>query len=157
MATVRSATASANAPASGHGFAGSKKTAYGKYAYTTAGPLGGDTIVMCRLPKGAVILGGRFRGRLMESTTSSATLDIDIGITSGDTDTDAFGNLGVLSGAAKTGIQVGTGYNYAFGGVLLSDGPLTLTKESEIGLTVVTSSFGFVSSVLSLEVDYVLP
>jgi len=50
MATVRSATASANAPASGHGFAGSKKTAYGKYAYTTAGPLGGDTIVMCRLP-----------------------------------------------------------------------------------------------------------
>lgn len=157
MATVRSSTASANAPVSGHGFAGSKKVAYGEYAYTTAGPAAGDTIVMCRLQKGAVILGGRFRGRLMESTTSSATLDIDIGITSGDTDTDAFGNNGVLSGAAKTGLQVGTGYNYPFGGVLLSDGPLTLTQESEIGLTVVASAFGFVSSVLSLEVDYVLP
>lgn len=157
MATVRSTTASANAPASGHGFAGNKKTKYGFYSYTSAGPAAADTIVMCRLPKGAVILGGRFRGRLMELTTSGATLDIDVGITSGDTDTDAFGNLGVLSGAAKTGIQVGTGYNYAFGGVLLDNGPLTLTQESEIGLTVVASAASFVSSILSLEVDYVLP
>lgn len=157
MATVRSSTAAADAPANGMGLAGTKKTAYGSYSYTSAGPAAADTIVMCRLPKGAVVLGGRFRGRLMELTTSGATLDIDVGITSGDTDTDAFGNLGVLSGAAKTGIQVESGYNYAFGGVLLSNGPLTLTTESEVGLTVVASAASFVSSVLSLEVDYVLP
>lgn len=157
MATFRSDTASANAPASGHGFAGSKKTGYGMYHFTAAGPAAADSIVMCRVPKGAVILGGRFRGSLMESSTSGATLDMDIGIISGDTDTDAFGNLGVVVGAAKAGIQVESGYNYPFGGVLFSGGPLTLTSESEVGLTVVASATNYQSGWLSLEVDYVLP
>lgn len=157
MATLRSDTASANAAAPGHGFAGNKKTGYGAYHVTTASPAAGDSIVMCRVPKGAVILGGRFRGSLLESSTSGATLDLDIGIISGDTDTDAFGNLGVVVGAAKTGTQVETGYNYPFGGVLFSGGPLTLTSESEIGLTVVASATNYQSGWLSLEVDYILP
>ena len=157
MATFRSDNAGANVAAPGHGFGGNKKTGYGTYHFTSAGPAAADSVVMCRLPKGAVILGGRFRGGLMESSTSGASLDMDIGIISGDTDTDAFGNLGVVVGAAKTGIQVESGYNYPFGGVLFSGGPLTLTKESEIGLTVVASATNYQSAWLSLEVDYILP
>lgn len=159
MATWRSdLTGVAGAPAPGLGLAGTKKVGYGTVHFTSAGPAAGDSIVMCRVPKGAVILGGRFRGSLLESSTSGASLDLDIGIISGNTDTDAFGNLGVVVGAAKTGLQVETGYNYPFGGVLLTSGyPLTLTSESEIGLTCVASATNYQSGWLSLEVDYVLP
>jgi len=157
MATYRSSTAPANGAAPGHGYAGEGLRTYGTYHFESAGPAASDSVVLCRLPKGAVITGGKFFGSLMESTTSGATLDLDLGIISGDTDTDAFGNLGVVVGAAKTGVQVETGYNYQFGGVLFSGGPLTLTKESELGLTIVTSATNYQSAWLSMFVDYKLP
>ena len=155
MATTTATTAAASYPASGHGFAGSKKTARGSVTIT-AGPTAADVYEMLRLPKGAIVTGGRFFGKSLEVSTSGAALDIDVGTAA---DTDRFGNFGVLSPAAVAGVKPEVGYNYPLGGTLLSEGFQTMTAETVVQLTVVASVTLFTTGggALNLEVDYVMP
>lgn len=157
MATVSTDQASATKPVSGHGFAGTKKQAYG--VYTVSASLAATTIIrMCRVPKGAVVMGGILRGSGVEVTSN--TLDIDVGYESNGTDTadpDAFGNFGTLFATVIAGTKPEQGYSYPLAGVLLTGGPKTLAEETIIGLTVNASATTFTSGVLSLVVDYIVP
>lgn len=157
MATVSTDQASATKPVSGHGFAGTKKQAYGIYTVTASLPAA-TIIRMCRVPKGAIIMGGILRGSGVEVTSN--TLDIDVGYEGNGTDTadpDAFGNFGTLFATVIAGTKPEQGYSYPLGGVLIATGPKTLAAETIIGLTVVASATTFTSGVLSLVVDYIVP
>ncbi len=51
------------------------------------------------------------------------------------------------------------GYDWPLGGLLVSDGPFTLQDDATVYVTVVASAGAgsFVSAVLALEVDYLIP
>jgi len=160
MTTLTADNAAATVPVGGHGFGHTKKQAYGTYLVTAS--LAATTIIrMCRVPKGAVVTGGRLFGGKLETTTSGATLDIDVGYEANGTDTadpDAFGNFGVLNAAAVTGVKPEPDtYHYPLAGVLLTAGPKALAAETIIGLTVNASATNFTSGTLGLVVDYELP
>lgn len=81
---------------------GNLRVAYGE-ASVTENPEDGDIWPLCKLPKGAVVLGGYFYASDIDSGTE--TLDIDLGYAANGVDTadpDAYVNAGVLSGDAIT-------------------------------------------------------
>ena len=103
MATFTADRAAKGAPTAGSGDGGSLKYAYGTLDIA-ANPTDGDIYEMCRLPAGAVILGGWFRGDRLD-TNATETLDLDLGWAANGTeaaDPDGLGNLGVLTGDAFT-------------------------------------------------------
>ena len=75
--------------------------------YTPGTILAGDRFLMARLPKGAVIVGGRVYGGNLDSTGSgSALLDMDVGVDMGGTvDTDPLGTFCIWSSAAVTSVR----------------------------------------------------
>lgn len=164
MTTHTGARAASTFPVAGHGWAGVRKTAYSEVVTFTSQPIAADVYEMVKLPKGAVIVGGRLRGTTMETITTagSGTLDIDIGTS---VSSDAFGNLGVLGlafAASSAGGKMDAGYNITLGGLLWS-GPVVCSAETTIQVTIVASATGFTSAasaadpVMWLEVDYLLP
>lgn len=161
MTTWTATVAGSTKPVNGMGLAGTKKTKTGSVTFTSAGPAAADTIEFVRVPKGAIVTGGRFYGGTLEVSTSGAALDIDIGWADNGTDTsdtDGFGNFGVLSTAAVTGYKPETAvFHYPLGGVLFTAGPKTFAAETVIKGTVVASSSNLASGTLFLEVDYVVP
>jgi hypothetical protein len=119
--------------------------------------LANDRILLARLPKGAVIVGGRVYGKNLDSTGSgSALLDIDIGVDMGGTvDTDQLGNFGVWSSAAVTGVKPEVGYDMPLGGVLRTAGPQTMTGDyNHVYATVVASAAGQTAGLIGLELRY---
>lgn len=116
-----------------------------------------DRILLARLPKGAVIIGGRVYGKNLDSTgTGSALLDIDIGVDMGGTvDTDQLGNFGIWSSAAVTGIKPEVGYDMPLGGLLRTAGPQIMTGDyNHVYATVVASAAGQTSGSIGLELRY---
>lgn len=120
-----------------------------------AHPVTGDVYEMIKVPKGALILGGRLFGPSLVTAGTSTGYDIDVGWAS---NTSALGNLGVLSPAAVAGYKPELGYNYPLGGLLLSSGPQLMDMDRTIILTVNTSaaSASFVAAGLTLEIEYVM-
>jgi hypothetical protein len=119
--------------------------------------LANDRILLARLPKGAVIVGGRVYGKNMDSTGSgSALLDIDIGVDMGGTvDTDQLGNFGIWSSAAVTSVKPEVGYDMPLGGVLRTVGPQTMTGDyNNVYATVVASAAGQTAGTIGLELRY---
>ena len=89
--------AESNVAPRGTGGANDAQVIYSTYTNTgTPTLLANDRILLARLPKGAVIVGGRVKGQNLDSTGSgSALLDVDIGVDMGGTvDTDQLGNFG---------------------------------------------------------------
>ena len=159
MTTYTATKGAAGIPVPGHGFGGNKKQAWGVYS-VTASLAAGDIIRLCRLPKGAVVTGGRFFGSKIEISTSGAAFDVDVGYEANGTDSadpDAFGNNGVLVHAAVSGVKPELGYNYPFGGVLNTAGPKTLAAETIVGLTITASALNFTTGVLGVVVDFEVP
>ena len=81
---------------------GNQRVAYGSFTLTET-PEVGDIYQLCRLPKGAVVVGGYFA--TTDIDTGTETLDIDLGIAANGVDSadpDYFCNSGVLSGDAIT-------------------------------------------------------
>ena len=66
-----------------------------------------DIYLMCKLPKGAVVFGGRFRSSRLASGTSagSTTLALNFGLNGAFTDA-----LGVSYSAASASVAFGSGY-----------------------------------------------
>jgi hypothetical protein len=154
MATVTATRAASTFPVSGMGEAGTVKAAYGQVSIT-ANPAAATVYEMCRVPNGAVILGGEFFGTRLESATT-VKLDIDVGLGS---DTDALGNFGPLRGSAVTAIRPEVGYRYPLGNLVMVTGPQTASGETIVNLTVNASARTFLTGGgnLNVLVWYLVP
>lgn len=158
MTTFTAARASATLPVAGHGFASNLKVASGVIE-VTANPVAADIYQMCRVPKGAVVVGGWIRSDDLD-TNATETLDIDVGWAANGVDagnSSGFGNLGVMGTDTVAGIKPESGYNYPFGGVLATDGPQAFAAETIIQVTCVATAATFAAGTLSVVVLYYLP
>lgn len=139
--------------------------AYGTYAIA-ANVEAGDIFEMCKVPAGAVILGGALYGADLD-TNATETLDMDVGwAANGGTgtydavDTDGLGNFGVINGDAfATGnVSNVAGINYPLNGPHLSTGVFpTFTKETTIQVYVNAACATFSAGSISVVVYYVVP
>lgn len=168
MTTYVAAAADPKRPASAAGESRSKKVAFGTIEITTA-VAAADIITMCRLPKGAVVVGGRILGDKLASgaTAASESLTIAIGIdqaavTGDGTSVGAASMVNsllgtqILSGIAVSTTKPETGYNMPLGGLLITNGGFTVGAEANVNIVIQASAGGgsFSSGTLSLEVDY---
>lgn len=150
MATLTGSRAAANFPVSAYAGAGVLQVAYGSYTLA-ANPTAADVIAFCKVPAGAVVIGGHFRGEDIDTGTEA--LDIDIGWAA---DTDGFGNFGVLTGDATTDVKPEVSILYPLNGTLKS-GPVTFTSETTIIGTVNVAANAGGTGVLWVSVFYVVP
>lgn len=119
-------------PAAAAGPAMNLKVATGTIEIT-ANPTAGDIYEMCRLPRGAVVVGGHLMADDLDTGIESLDMDIGWKATSDEvTDTDGFGNLGLLSGDAVTDIKPEVSLFYPLGGVLRTAGPKLFTQEAVV-------------------------
>lgn len=124
-----------------------------------ANPIAADIYEMCRIPAGAVVVGGWIRSDDLD-TNATETLDLDVGWLANGSDAadpDGFGNLGVFTTDTVAGIKPETGYNFSLGGVLATDGPVTFAKETVIAVTCVATAATFAAGTLSVGVYYLSP
>ena len=132
MATYTTTEAAAGAAALGHGFAGNVKAAVGSLELGTA-LANNDVLQFCKVPAQAVVFGGWLMGDDLD--TGTETLDIDIGWAANGTeaaDPDGFGNFGVITGDAVTGIKPEVSIWLPLGGVLRTGGPQLFSAETRI-------------------------
>jgi hypothetical protein len=131
MATVTADRAASTFPVFKGSGAGNLCVAYGVYEH--ASNLAAATIIeYCKVPAGAVVIGGWFRGDDLDTGTEE--LDIDIGYAAnGDVsaDPDAFGNFDVITGDVVTSLKPEVTILYPLNGTL-KDGPVTFTRETTI-------------------------
>lgn len=123
----------------------------------SANPVAADIYVMCKIPAGATVVGGWIRSDDLD-TNAAETLDLDVGWLTNGTDAadpDGFGNLGVMGTDTVAGIKVEGGYNFPFGGILITDGPKTFVAETTIAVTCVATAATFAAGTLSVVVQYV--
>lgn len=128
IGTVAAARAAATFPVAAGGSAGQVLAAWGTYDIAAA-TADGDIIQMCRVPKGATVLGGWLIGEDID--TGTETWDADFGwAANGDeiADPDGFGNMGVITGDAVGSAEAGI--FCPLGGVLRTDGPKTFNAET---------------------------
>lgn len=157
MATITGTRAAASFPAFKALGAGIVCAAYGSYDFA-ANPTVSDVIEMCKLPAGAVVLGGWLR---MEDIDSNATetVDIDIGWAANGAvvaDPDGFGNFGVMNGDAVTNYLPEGGTLFPLNGTL-KDGFATFTKDTVVTATIVAAAATFAAGTMSVVVLYVNP
>jgi len=138
-------------PAYSGGGGGQLCVAYGSYDFAV-NPTIADTVEFCRLPKGAVVLGGHLRIEDID-TNASETFDMDIGTAA---DPDAFGNFGPRTGDAVTDYLPEGGTLLPLHGTL-KDGPVSITAETVVIGTIVAASATFAAGTATLVVHYVTP
>ena len=135
-----------------------------------------DTYYFGKLPKGALITGGRiYSGRLASGTCpSSCCVELVLGVdqilknASGTSFTVAsltsgLGHFGPINYATSTSSNPNTnqhveGYNSPLGGLLLTQGPLTVTADDTnvfATLVVAAGNGSGISGYLNLDVDYI--
>lgn len=157
MATQTATRAASSFPvAGGVGNAQSLKVAHGTVTLS-ANPAPGEILEMCKVPKGAVVVGGWLRGDAVESTATAGGLTLNLQIGDSD-DPDRFLSPTVVNPLPVVGIKPETGYNIPLGGLLISAGPQTMTSEKTIRVTVTASATNFVTGAqLFLDVHYYVP
>ena len=154
LSTTRSASDFPVFKASG---AGIVCAAYGTFALA-ANVEDGDIFEMCRLPAGAIVIGGWVNADDMD-TNATETLDMDVGWADNGTDAadeDGFGNLGVWEGNAVSDIHPEAFNHFPLGGVL-KDGPKTFAAETIIQIEVNTVSATFAAGDMTVVVLYLNP
>lgn len=157
MTTFTAARAAANVPVAKPP-GGAMAVAWGTIE-VTANPVANDVYQMCRIPAGAVVVGGQIWSDDLD-TNATETLDLDVGWAANGTesaDPDGFGNLGVMGTDTVAGIKPESGYNYQFGGTLITDGPRTFSKETIVQVTCVATAATFAAGTLSVAVYYYVP
>jgi hypothetical protein len=152
MATTTGTRAAASFPAFSAIGAGILCRAYGHYDFA-AEPAAADVLELCKVPRGAVILGGFIRMADLD-TDATETLDFDVGTAA---DTDAFGNFGVQTGDVVTGYLPEGGILLPLHGTLATDGPVTVTADTVIQVTFVDDPATFGQGNVTLCVDYICP
>lgn len=157
MATLTATRAAADFPVRKHHGAGLLQVAYGSYDLA-ANPTAADVIKFCKLPAGAVVLGGWLRGEDLD-TNGAPTLDIDVGWGANGVeiaDPDGFGNFGALNGSAVTNYLPEGGFLVPFNGTL-KDGPVSFSAETTIQAVVNTAAATFAAGTLTVVVHFVVP
>lgn len=170
MTIFTAARAGASKPSVAAGWSLDVKRAWGTIEYgATAAPAAADTFVMCKLPKGALIVGGYLQGDKLDSNgTGSSLLSINIGIdkaittatgtavTAASTSNCLASNWVLGSDAvAISGYQRADGVrNTPLGGLLLTDGPLLVSDEANAYITINASALAVTTGTLTLMVDY---
>lgn len=157
MATLSATRAASTFPVFKGVGAGNLCVAYGTYEVAT-NPTAADIIEFCRVPKGAVVVGGWLMGDDIDTGTEA--FDIDIGWAANGTDAadpDGFGNFGVLSGDVITELKPVAGLYNPLQGVLLTSGPQAFAAETVIQGVVNAAANAGGTGTLSLVVLYVVP
>ena len=158
MATFTATRAASTAPAFQAVGPGILCAAYGTIE-VTANPVAADVYEMCRIPAGAVVVGGRIYSDDLD-TNVAETLNLSVGWLNNGTDAtnaSGLGLIGVQGTDTVAGIKYEAGYNYYLGGVLASDGPKTFAAETVIAVTCVATAATFAAGTLSVVVHYVNP
>lgn len=158
MTTFTAGRAASTAPVAKGPGGGALCVAWGTIE-VTANPVTSDVYEMCRVPRGAVVVGGRIMSDDLD-TNGTETLDLDIGWLGNGVDAadpDGFGNLGVMGTDTVPGIKAEGGYNYPFGGVLITDGPKAFAAETTIAVTCIATAATFAAGTLSIVVYYTVP
>lgn len=152
MATYTADRAAANFPVFQSHEPGSLCVAYGVLELD-AEPAAASTAAMCKLPRGAVILGGYLRGNIIDAHADSETLDINVGIAGND---DMLLNGGVLDCDAVANYLPEGGFLIPLHGEL-ANGPIRLDAETEILVTFVDDPATFIdgTGVITLVIHYV--
>lgn len=170
MTTYTATRAAAGFPEYKPGGSGDRAVAYGTIDLTTA-LAATDVIKMCKLPRGAVVLGGTILGDALASgaTAASQSMVLNVGVdcsvttATGTNVATTSTSTALASGTIPNGAAVANvkdaGYNWPLGGLIKSDGPFTLQDNGTVYITVVASAGAgsFTSGTLSLVVDYVVP
>lgn len=142
--------------------AGNLAAAYGTYTWAAALETG--TVSLCRLPAGAVVIGGWIMGDDLDTGTEA--LDFDIGWAANGVeavDTDGFGNFGVVTGDAFAAgnLSVAAGINYwlpAVTGCKLADtGPVSFTNETVITMTINAAANAGGTGTITVVLLYLVP
>lgn len=131
--------------------------AYGTYELA-ANVEDGDIFEMCKLPKGAVVLGGHVYADDLD--TGTETLDMDVGWAANGTDAadpDGLGNFGVWTGDAVAGVKPEVGISMPLGGVLLTAGPKAFAAETTIQVEANAAAATGGTGTLTVVVYYVCP
>jgi hypothetical protein len=150
MATLSASKAGAGVPVTQpqHGVL---CVAYGTYELA-ANPTAADIIEFCKLPAGAVVVGGTLYGDDLD-TNVSPELDIDIGWAD---DTDGFLNSGAYEGAAVAQLKPEAGIMVPLFGTL-KDGPVSFAAETTIIGTVNVDAATGGTGTISLVLYYTMP
>jgi len=159
MATLTAARAASTFPVGGFAGAGVLNVAYGTYTLA-ANPTIADVIQFCKLPAGAVVIGGFLRGDDID--TGTETLDIDIGWAANGgsgvgatADPDGFGNFGVITGDVVTELKPEVSIFLPLNGTLKS-GPVSFDAETMVQGVVNAAAAAGGTGVLWLQVWYLL-
>lgn len=125
---------------------GTLQCAYGSVTFDTDVTLAADlTVTLCKLPKGATVVGGYAMGPDID--TGTETLDFDLGWVAasaptchdgtslGATDPDGFGNLGVIAGDVVADTKTVAAIYVPLQGVLFVRGPLTFDDGASVTAT----------------------
>lgn len=123
MATLTADRAASTVPVSSFG-GGIANFSWGVYELA-ANPSAADIIKFCKVPA-CKLVDGFLRGDDIDTGTEA--FDMDIGTSA---DTDAYGNLGVITGDAVTEVKPETQIWMPLNGTL-KDGPASLTAETTI-------------------------
>lgn len=143
MASLKGARSLTTFPVGGYAGGGVLNSAFGLYNFASAAS-NADTVDLLRLPAGALVVGGEFRGDDIDTGTEA--LDIDIGWTAnGGTgvgataDPDGFGNFGTIDGDAVAQHKPEASILYHLNGTLKS-GPVYFDAETLIQAVVNTAA-----------------
>jgi hypothetical protein len=137
--------------------------AYGSYDIAAAVE-DGDIFQMCRVPAGAVIVGGHVYADDLD--TGTETLDMDIGWAANGgsgtydaADPDGLGNLGVWTGDVFAAGNVANvvGIHYPLAGKLLEGELPTFTRETVIQIEANAAGNAGHTGTVSVVVFYVVP
>ncbi len=136
---------------------GNLGVAVGTYEIAT-NPTIADVIRFCKVPRGAVVIGGWLTGDDID--TGTETLDIDIGWEANGVDTadpDGFGNMGLLTGDTVTEVIPVASIFRNLQGVLNSEGTKAFGAETWISGTVVAAAAAGGTGTISVKVLYYVP
>jgi hypothetical protein len=130
--------------------------AYGTYA-VAANVEDGDIFEMCKIPAGAVIVGGFFTAADLD--TGAEALDLDLGWAANGVeaaDADGLGNYGVLTGDAVTGYKPETGTLLPVAGTLMTGTAFpTFSAETTIQVEANAAATTFAAGTIKVAIYYV--
>lgn len=133
---------------------GALAVAYGSYAIA-ANVEDGDIFELCRLPAGAVVVGGALYAGDLDTGTEA--VDIDLGWAANGVeaaDPDGFVNAGVLSGDAITDL-LAAGSNYR--PFPMTAGVLSFSAETVVQAEANVAAATFAAGTITAVVYYVVP
>ena len=118
-----------------------------------------DVYEMCRIPKGAVVVGGWTWPTTSTPTPPKRSISTSAGSPTAPmaADPDGFGNLGVMGTDTVAGIKPEAGYNFPFGGKADHRRTEGLSARNRRHRHVRGDGGDFAAGTLSVVVNYVVP